>query len=63
MFVNSPHIAVIFKYSCEKCAKIFYQKPHCTKELKCELKTVIIIDRQIEEKLIEINKKLFSSKL
>jgi len=56
------------KYSCEKCAKIFSQKSHYDKHLTrknpCEIQTDKIralIDKAVEEKLIELNKKLISN--
>jgi DNA (cytosine-5)-methyltransferase 1 len=56
------------KYSCEKCAKIFSQKSHYDKDLTrknpCEIQTDKIralIDKAVEEKLIELNKKLISN--
>jgi len=55
------------KYSCEKCAKTFSQKSHYEKHLTrknpCEIQTdkiKALIDKAIEEKLIELNKKLIS---
>jgi DNA (cytosine-5)-methyltransferase 1 len=57
------------KYSCEKCAKIFSQKSqydkHLTRKIPCEIqrdKINTLIDKAVEEKLIEINKKLISTK-
>ena len=56
------------KYSCEKCAKTFSQKSHYDKHLTrknpCEIQTdkiKALIDKAIEEKLIELNKKLISN--
>jgi DNA (cytosine-5)-methyltransferase 1 len=56
------------KYSCEKCAKIFSQKSHYDKHLTrknpCEIqndKIKALIDKAVEEKLIELNKKLISN--
>ena len=56
------------KYSCEKCAKTFSQKSHYDKHLTrknpCEIQTDKIkafIDKAVEEKLIELNKKLISN--
>jgi hypothetical protein len=56
------------KYSCEKCAKTFSQKSHYDKHLTrknpCEIQTdkiKALIDKAVEEKLIELNKKLFSN--
>jgi hypothetical protein len=53
------------KYSCEKCAKTFSQKSHYDKHLTrknpCEIQTdkiKALIDKAVEEKLIELNKKL-----
>jgi len=53
------------KYSCEKCAKIFSKKSHydthISRKNTCEIQTdkiKILIDKSIEEKLIEIDKKL-----
>jgi DNA (cytosine-5)-methyltransferase 1 len=53
------------KYSCEKCAKTFSQKSHYDKHLTrktpCEIqidKIKALIDKAVEEKLIELNKKL-----
>ena len=53
------------KYSCEKCAKTFSQKSHYDKHLTrknpCEIQTdkiKALIDKAIEEKMIELNKKL-----
>ena len=53
------------KYSCEKCAKTFTQKSHYDKHLTrknpCEIQTdkiKALIDKAVEEKLIELNKKL-----
>jgi DNA adenine methylase len=55
------------KYSCEKCAKTFSQKSHYDKHLirknPCEIQTDKIkelIDKAVEEKLNELNKKLIS---
>jgi DNA (cytosine-5)-methyltransferase 1 len=56
------------KYSCEKCAKSFSQKSHydkhLTRKIHCEIQTDKIkslIDKAVEEKLIELNKKLISN--
>ena len=56
------------KYSCEKCAKKFSQKSHYNKHLTrknpCEIqndKIKALIDKAVEEKLIELNKKLISN--
>lgn len=56
------------KYSCEKCAKSFSQKSHYDKHLTrktpCEKQTDKIkslINKAVEEKLIELNKKLISN--
>ena len=56
------------KYSCEKCAKSFSQKSHYDKHLSrknpCEIQTdkiKALIDKAVEEKLIELNKKLISN--
>lgn len=56
------------KYSCEKCAKSFSQKSHYDKHLTrktpCEIQTdkiKTLIDKAVEEKLIEINQKLISN--
>ena len=53
------------KYSCEKCAKSFSQKSHYEKHLSrkntCEIQTdkiKALIDKAVDEKLIEFNKKL-----
>jgi DNA (cytosine-5)-methyltransferase 1 len=53
------------KYSCEKCAKTFSQKSHYNKHLTrknpCEIQTdkiKALIDKTVEEKLIELSKKL-----
>ena len=53
------------KYSCEKCAKTFSQKSHYDKHLTrkspCETQTdkiKALIDKAVEEKFIELNKKL-----
>jgi DNA (cytosine-5)-methyltransferase 1 len=53
------------KYSCEKCAKTFSQKSHYDKHLTrknpCEIQTdkiKALIDKAVEEKLIELNKKM-----
>ncbi len=57
------------KYSCEKCAKAFSQKSHYDKHLSrktpCETQTdkiKALINKAVEEKMIEINKKLISNK-
>lgn len=48
------------QYRCEKCAKIFSQKSHYDKHLTrknpCDIKT--LINKAVEEKKIELNKKL-----
>ena len=56
------------KYSCEKCAKTFSQKSHYDKHLTrknpCEIQTdkiKALIDKAVEEKLIELNKNLISN--
>ena len=56
------------KYSCEKCAKSFSQKLHYNKHLirknSCEIQTdqiKVLIDKAVEEKLFELNKKLISN--
>lgn len=56
------------KYSCKKCAKTFSQKSHYDKHLTrknpCEIQTdniKALIDKAVEEKLIELNKKLISN--
>ena len=56
------------KYICEKCTKIFSQKSHYDKHLTrknpCEIQTdkiKALIDKAVEEKLIELNKKLISN--
>ena len=56
------------KYSCEKCSKSFSQKSHYDKHLTrktpCEIQTdkiKALIDKAVEEKLIELNKKLISN--
>ena len=56
------------KYSCEKCAKTFSQKSHYDKHLTrknpCEIQTdkiKALIDKAVDEKLIELNKKLISN--
>ena len=53
------------KYSCDKCAKIFSQKSHYDKHISrknpCEIQTdkiKALIDKAVDEKLIELNKKL-----
>ena len=53
------------KYSCEKCAKSFSQKSHYDKHISrknpCEIQTDKIkslIDKAVDEKLIELNIKL-----
>jgi len=54
------------KYSCEKCAKTFSQKSHYVKHINrknhCDIQTdkiKALIDKAVEEKLIELNKKNF----
>ena len=56
------------KYSCEKCAKSFSQKSHYDKHLTrknpCEIQTnkiKALINEAVEEKLIELNKKMISN--
>ena len=56
------------KYSCEKCVKTFSQKSHYDKHISrknpCEIETdkiKALIDKAIEEKLFELNKKLISN--
>lgn len=56
------------KYSCGKCAKTFSQKSHYDKHLTrknpCEIQTdkiKALIDKAVEEKLIELNKKMISN--
>ena len=58
------------KYSCEKCAKTFSQKSHYDKHLTrknpCEIQTdkiKALIDKAVEEKLIELNKILISNNI
>ena len=53
------------KYSCEKCAKTFSQKSHydkhITRKFFCEIQTdkiKALIYKTVEEKIIELNKKL-----
>ena len=53
------------KYSCEKCAKTFSQKSHydkhITRKIFCEIQTdkiKALIYKTVEEKIIELNKKL-----
>ena len=53
------------KYSCEKCAKSFSQKSHYDKHISrknpCEIQTdkiKALIDKAVDEKLIDFNKKL-----
>jgi hypothetical protein len=53
------------KYSCKKCAKSFSQKSHYDKPLSrknpCEIQTdkiKALIDKAVNKKLIELNKKL-----
>ena len=53
------------KYSCEKCAKSFSQKSHYNKHISrknpCEIQTdkiKALIDKAVDEKLIELNIKL-----
>ena len=53
------------KYSCEKCAKSFSQKSHYDKHISrknpCEIQTDKInalIDKAVDKKIIELNKKL-----
>jgi len=55
-------------YSCEKCAKSFSKKSHYDKHLSrknpCEIQTDIIkelMNKAIEDKFIELNKKLISN--
>ena len=56
------------KYSCEKCAKSFSQKSHYDKHLTrknpCEIQTdkiKALIDKAVDEKMIELNKKFISN--
>lgn len=56
------------KYSCEKCTKTFSQKSHYDKHLtrkkSCEIQTdkiKALIDKAVEEKLIELKKKMISN--
>lgn len=56
------------KYSCEKCAKSFSQKSHYDNHLSrknpCEIQTdkiKALIDKAVDEKMIELNKKLTSN--
>jgi DNA (cytosine-5)-methyltransferase 1 len=56
------------KYSCEKCAKSFSQKSHYDKHLTrknpCEIQTdniKALIEKAVDEKLFELNKKLISN--
>jgi DNA (cytosine-5)-methyltransferase 1 len=56
------------KYSCEKCAKSFFQKSHYDKHLTrknpCEIQTdniKALIDNAVEAKIIELNNKLISN--
>ena len=56
------------KYSCEKCAKSFSQKSHYDKHISrknpCEIQTdkfKALIDKAVQEKMIELNKKLISN--
>ncbi len=56
------------KYSCEKCGKSFSQKSHYDKHLSrknpCEIQTdkiKALIDKAVEEKIIELNTKLISN--
>jgi hypothetical protein len=56
------------KYSCEKCAKYFSQKSHydkhITRKTPCEIQTdkiKALIDNTVEEKLIELKKKMISN--
>ena len=53
------------KYSCEKCAKSFSQKSHYDKHISrknpCEIQTdkiKALIDKAVDEKMIELKKKL-----
>ena len=53
------------KYTCEKCAKSFSQKSHYDKHLtrknSCDVQTdklKALIDKAVEEKINELNKKL-----
>jgi len=59
---------MVKKYSCEKCARTFSQKSHYEKHITrknpCEIQTdkiKALIDKAVEEKIIEINKKLISN--
>jgi DNA (cytosine-5)-methyltransferase 1 len=56
------------KYSCEKCAKYFSQKSHYDKHNSrknpCEIQTdkiKVLIDKAVEEKLLELKTKLISN--
>jgi DNA (cytosine-5)-methyltransferase 1 len=56
------------KYSCDKCYKSFSQKSHYDKHItrknSCEIKSDKIkelIDKAVQEKIIELNKKLISN--
>ena len=56
------------KYSCEKCGKSFSQKSHFDKHISrkntCEIQIDMIkalIDKAVEKKLIELNKKLITN--
>jgi DNA (cytosine-5)-methyltransferase 1 len=58
------------KYSCEKCAKIFSQKSHYVKHMSrknpCETqidKIKALIDKVVEEKISELNKKLIPNNI
>jgi len=58
------------KYSCEKCAKFFSQKSHYDKHISrknpCEIQTdkiKALVDKAVEEKLIELNNKMNSNNI
>lgn len=57
-------------YSCEKCAKTFSQKSqydkHLTRKKPCDIQTdkiKALINKAVEEKMIELNKKLFPNNM
>jgi hypothetical protein len=61
-------VVMVKKYSCEKCARTFSQKSHYEKHITrknpCEIQTdkiKALIDKAVEEKIIEINKKFISN--
>ena len=63
-------ITKMSKYSCEKCGKSFSQKSHFDKHINrknpCEIqidKIKALIDKAVEEKLIELNKKLITNNI